>query len=484
MTRRRRTIGPGPRGIARAVRGFLVFLALAGPALVSRAAAAGPPTADELRARLEHASGSARVDLLNEISKSRWGVSSDETLSWADQAIALARKIGYPAGEASGLRNKAIGFWYRDDYPSALDFSLRAREIYDRIGDRKGSVACRSTIGTIYLNLDRFDEALATYRAALPLAEEIGDENRVGILLLNIATTLLGKKQPAEALAYAERALPILRKDGSQLDVLTALGNIGGALKRLGRYAEALEINRQILDLAARADSRVRLVDAMTDTGEILDAMGRHAEAFSWVQKAIERAEKEQLKRNLADAELVMVGLCERQGDYRGALAHQKRYAEVRNAVITDENTKAMAALQVQYDTEKKERQIQTQKLEIQRQASTRDLLVAGSLLALVLLVATYGRYRAKRRENALLESLSRTDPLTGLANRRALREALEREALRTRREGSALSLVLADVDHFKAFNDRHGHDTGDAVLAGVARAFRSAVREIDLVAR
>jgi len=82
------------------------------------------------------------------------------------------------------------------------------------------------------------------------------------------------------------------------------------------------------------------------------------------------------------------------------------------------------------------------------------------------------------------LAALALTDGLTGIANRRAFDEAVDREWRRTLREGSQISLLLLDIDHFKEFNDRHGHQVGDDCLRTVALAVREAVRDSDLVSR
>ncbi len=76
------------------------------------------------------------------------------------------------------------------------------------------------------------------------------------------------------------------------------------------------------------------------------------------------------------------------------------------------------------------------------------------------------------------------TDPLTRLPNRRAFEMALEKEVARVERGGAPFSLVLLDLDHFKALNDAHGHAHGDAVLSQVARFLVQGVRGQDLVAR
>jgi diguanylate cyclase (GGDEF)-like protein len=82
------------------------------------------------------------------------------------------------------------------------------------------------------------------------------------------------------------------------------------------------------------------------------------------------------------------------------------------------------------------------------------------------------------------LEHLAATDLLTGLVNRRKLDETLERAAMQARRDGSALAVILGDVDHFKSINDRHGHRIGDVALVAFAEALREGVRPADTVGR
>lgn len=86
---------------------------------------------------------------------------------------------------------------------------------------------------------------------------------------------------------------------------------------------------------------------------------------------------------------------------------------------------------------------------------------------------------------NRRLETLSRTDSLTGLANRRYLFEYLDNEWRRESRHERPISLIVADIDHFKAYNDQYGHLAGDDCLRRVAQALRTQIhRPGDLLAR
>ncbi len=91
---------------------------------------------------------------------------------------------------------------------------------------------------------------------------------------------------------------------------------------------------------------------------------------------------------------------------------------------------------------------------------------------------------RRLRRMQKELERLAHTDALTGLYNRRIFMHRLEEEVERVRRHGSALSVLLFDLDFFKRVNDTYGHDTGDVVLAAIARIATEVKRVSDVAAR
>jgi diguanylate cyclase len=107
-----------------------------------------------------------------------------------------------------------------------------------------------------------------------------------------------------------------------------------------------------------------------------------------------------------------------------------------------------------------------------------------GLASAIGLAASVKSQLRAQRK---LIESYmceARTDPLTGLGNRRALNQELDRRIAQWQRQAIPVSLLIVDVDHFKKFNDCHGHQAGDEMLRAVGRVLCSTFREMDLVTR
>jgi diguanylate cyclase (GGDEF)-like protein len=105
-----------------------------------------------------------------------------------------------------------------------------------------------------------------------------------------------------------------------------------------------------------------------------------------------------------------------------------------------------------------------------------------GSLIELLAAEAEFALGRAD--ELARMRQMVLTDQLTGLPNRRALEEQLPRELSRAAREGGELALAMLDLDHFKAFNDLHGHLAGDRLLERAAAVWQQVLRPYDTLAR
>jgi diguanylate cyclase (GGDEF)-like protein len=114
------------------------------------------------------------------------------------------------------------------------------------------------------------------------------------------------------------------------------------------------------------------------------------------------------------------------------------------------------------------------------------SLMVAAlfvfTIVLMIYLIAALKRRAAAEYQLALLAN---TDGLTGLCNRRRFDEALDAEWRRSQRSGTPIALLMIDADHFKAYNDRHGHQAGDAALAAIASCISNAsARASDLAAR
>ncbi|MCB2008413.1 MAG: EAL domain-containing protein, partial [Rhodoferax sp.] len=99
-------------------------------------------------------------------------------------------------------------------------------------------------------------------------------------------------------------------------------------------------------------------------------------------------------------------------------------------------------------------------------------------------MIGTHTDITDRKNAEALVWQQANFDPLTGLPNRRMLRDRLAQELKKTARDGRQLAILFVDLDHFKEVNDTLGHDAGDQLLIEAAQRIRSCVRDSDTVAR
>jgi diguanylate cyclase (GGDEF)-like protein len=111
--------------------------------------------------------------------------------------------------------------------------------------------------------------------------------------------------------------------------------------------------------------------------------------------------------------------------------------------------------------------------------------IALGSVVLFLLVVLRMSGLVAQVQDQATqLAALAHNDMLTGIPNRRAWELELPREMARVRRHGGRLCVALLDLDHFKRFNDQHGHQGGDRLLKAATAAWRTHIRSTDLLAR
>lgn len=113
-------------------------------------------------------------------------------------------------------------------------------------------------------------------------------------------------------------------------------------------------------------------------------------------------------------------------------------------------------------------------------------MFTSTSFLLATLLISglMYGYWRRVIAVRDEMANMAKNDYLTGLVNRRAFIAATENEIARSLRYHTAMSLLMLDIDHFKAINDMHGHEVGDQALQHLAACARSVLREVDLIGR
>lgn len=415
------------------------------------------PHRDGLVARLIACSAAARLDgatqqctRLVELVADARVVAAERVLAWAlaelgrahgtrsdllrstealSECITLTRELQMPALEAIALANLGMLYGQENAPEPYARYTREALAVSRRIEDAQGVAHCLCNLGGALSASGALDEAMACYTEALPLAEVGGFRYIEALIYAGVGGVHYERGDGAAGRAGYARSNAMLAEmgmafQGTRHHLLEAayLMKAGDAeaAETCARAARALAHDHALCLLEAKAEEA--LADALVAQGRLPDAV----EAF----RACVRLQGTNLEKNLQESQEAA------HHAHRALVALKQGQAErSRSAALEAQQTELRAAL------------------------------------------------AAREALQAELERASRTDPLTGLANRRALDERLAFLLGQARRAYRPLALLLIDADHFKRVNDRFGHAAGDAVLVELARRI-GAKRTTDLAAR
>ena len=380
------------------------------------------------------------------------------------EALALAQRafdLAAAAGDALPQAQSAVAMAALHQALGATDQASRWLSLAERTArrhvDDEALVRVRLGEARVLHMRGQPQPARRALEDALRLARSLDSPRLSALIVVNLTDAWLRERgRAAQALAAIQQALPVMRRHQDLRNQPVLLHNQGLARIQLGQAA----LGRADLEAA------LKLWQQIGARGELEGAMHEYAEALAAV------------------------------GDWRGALELHHRERRLREELLRGDQNAQLAALRTRFRSEAErmelsllERDNVLKTTRLHNQALQRRiwavaaslLLVAAAVLA-VLVKRTRDTNRQLRQSQALLKLQSERDPLTGLANRRHLREVLAAQA--AGQSDFQGSLLLLDVDHFKRVNDDHGHAAGDRVLQEVARRLSAEVRSEDVLCR
>lgn len=428
-----------------------------------------------------------------------------------DEAIIKADQVELPLQRAQSLRvlyyaNNLLGRLYRIDgqYEAALQHFIAALDAVSGTDDeltlrRRGFL--NYSLAQVHTELKNWPQARTLTDELIKEAIKYQHTNVLPDLYLLQGYIAGSEKRYQDAITINQQGLQVALDVGREDAALTFENNLGATYIELEQYAEAKAI---LLQAKARAD---KLNDEFSqqlislNLGYIRVVQGEHIAGIDQIKAAMQffsqkalKAEYEPYYEALAKA-YAAAGMYQQQAEI--LLEQMALREEIRSA----DREARLNELQNRYDSKAKAQQITILEQEnnlkaqlLENKQLQQKLTLLFVLLMLFAAVALLQLYRKVRHSNQKLNETnkqlafqSQRDPLTGLYNRRALQQHMQRRS-QLRREQDAethlTGLLLLDIDFFKRINDHYGHNAGDAVLIEISKRLQATCREHDLVVR
>lgn len=396
------------------------------------------PSAEGQRSRALAKRGIALVNL----GRGAEGVASVE-------AALAACPAGDVLSRAEALQAMAIVHEQLGALEEGLRWATEHAELARTLGDPLRMAAARMAVGILKSRGGDHEGGLAEYLVARDLLQHGADSGNLSNALVNIGIACKNLGRFDEAVAHLREGLALAERDGRAAAQAMVRANLAEPLARTGRLDEAIAEARAAAESLAAHQLPIPETFARSMLGRLLAERGDHDAAGPELRRALELAERTGSANHVAQAQLALARWHKAAGRFEAALAHHEAFHEAERRQVNEASQRAQREMAARFDLAQARHDAELQ-----------------------------------RRHAAELAALSRTDALTGLANRRAFDERLADALAHAARQREPLALAILDLDDFKRINDRFGHPVGDAVLQAAAAVLRGALRASDLVAR
>lgn len=342
-------------------------------------------------------------------------------------ALEIRKKIEDWQGMADSYNNMGIIKYYQGEYPEALENYLKALKHLKKIGNEKGVARSYSNIGGIHYQQGNYEDALDNFENAKRMQQKIDDHIGVGRSLNNIASIYLTLGRHDEALDNFIEALKIKKAVNDVGSIGRTYINIGSiyyllAMKLESATAEqdslfALSVNSYLDALKALEliNDRQGLATTYSNLGSIYISMRKDHLAKENLQKGLAIAQEIGSRNDIKAAYQGLSSADSAVGNWKAAYENYRLFITYRDSLLNEENTQKTVEAKMNFEFEQKEMKAQAaqdkkdalHQAAMEKQVALGWSLGGGGLLAILLLLVGFNRYRLKQK-NELQRKLNK----------------------------------------------------------------------------
>ncbi len=321
------------------------------------------------------------------------------------RGIELAQSIGDKSLAARAYNGLGIVYWDKGEYQSALKSYLQSLQLYEELKDTTNTARAVNNIAIIHQQTNNVAEAMRYYRLSYAIAQSGRDKKSILVALGNIGQLFYQQKRMDSGLAYLQASYTIAVEINDKHSIAARLNDIGELFQHQGKYNEALQYLFRALRIKEEIGESTYMVNSFQTIAQTLAAAGRAQEGLVYAKRAVDSAEAMGAKAYLRDALGILVTVYDSLGRHKDALSTYRKLTMLRDSLISDEALKRTFALQAEYESEKKDKQILVLTKDRELQETMRRMLVALGAALVLGLAGLYSRYRLKASSERALQA-------------------------------------------------------------------------------
>jgi serine phosphatase RsbU (regulator of sigma subunit)/lipopolysaccharide biosynthesis regulator YciM len=282
----------------------------------------------------------------------------DEALRYAVEGLELAKKINYERAVADLYHQLGNIYYSKSNYTKSLENYFSSLKIKEKLGLKKGLASGFGSIGNVYQAQGNYPKALHYQFMALKLSTEVDHKSGVAVALNNIGNVYGRMNSNDSAMKYFNAAVKVDEEIDDIYGMSQAFGNISNIYKAKNDYNKSLEYIQRALAIQEKIGDQRGMAGSYGNLGTIYLALGKYTEALDYLTRSVTLSRqsgfKEYIKENYADLSKTY----EKLGQKDKALEFYKKYSDLKDTLLNDENNKHIAEMSAQYDSDRKDNEI------------------------------------------------------------------------------------------------------------------------------
>jgi signal transduction histidine kinase len=375
-------------------------------------------TIDSLKLAIKNTkNNSKKAILLTRLSSYSGYIDSDEAINYANTAILYAQKENDPMIIADAYSSMGIAYEVKSDFVSALNNLYKALAIYETSSDTKKIIRVYNNIGLIYIDLKNYKQGLVFYNKALQLSYKTNEKRIISLLSNNIGDAYLQQKEYNKALNYFYKALIMNKKINDIEGIGLNLSNIGICYVNLKNYDKGMEmINQSILtydDYSSLYNTyniyelgRTYYFKSLEETNTN-NKKENIEKSINYLNQTLINFKKYKSLKDIQETYLYLYKANKIKGNKDLALDYFEKYSTIKDSIFSKDSEKKLANLEFQRELDLKNKQIEIQKLKINRDSRKVYFLIIVTISVVLLLGLFLWLYLSKRKTNKIISDIN-----------------------------------------------------------------------------
>ncbi len=372
-----------------------------------------------LNAQVKNANAdSIEINRLNQVGKE---FIIDGDYEKADSVINIALRLSlaetYNRGMFNSYNQLGICFWYRANFPIALQYHLKALKTAEEINDPFLIARSQANTALIFISQKEYKKALLYYTKALRVREKIRDDKGVSAILNNIGSIYEKQNDTVNAMKFYIASLENARKQNHLGMIALDLTSIAGIYTIQGQPEKAMQFYKDALSIAEKLDDKVLIAETKTKLAEIFIHQKKYLQTETFLQDALRISMVIGNLENQREVNKKLSELYATLNKWKLSYEHHLKSTNLKDSIYNETKTKDMVKNEMNFDFEKrqtierKEQEIKDaiSSEELKKKRMQRNYLIVGFCLMLVVTGIIFRSYRQKQKDNQII-ALQKTE--------------------------------------------------------------------------